>query len=72
MISRIIYDTCEENGISVEYPDEIGNDIDSIQYISTLVALEEKFNIRFPDYILEENIFSDLDKLINVIKGLLN
>lgn len=71
-ISRIIFETCEENGIDTDEPEKIGEDIDSVQYISTLVALEEKLHIRFPDYILEENIFSDMDKLKNVIKELLN
>lgn len=63
-----IYDICIENGINVEFPDRLKDEVDSLQYISVLVAMENKFGIMFPDRVLETNMFEDLDELVDVVE----
>lgn len=41
--------------------------MDSYQYMSALVGLEEEFCIEFPERYLGENIFDNVDRLGNII-----
>lgn len=64
-----VFDSC-----GIEWKnDEINIDsIDSFNYISTLVELENEFNIDFPEQFLVDNIFSSLEGLTNIIFDLIN
>lgn len=64
-----VFDSC-----GIEWKnDEINIDsIDSFIYISTLVELENEFNIDFPEQFLVDNIFSSLEGLTNIIFDLIN
>ena len=46
-----IVEIFEENGVDVENADSFNN-IESIQYISIIVDIEQKFDVSLPDYIL--------------------
>ena len=59
----------EENGIDITIPDNLEN-IDSIQYVTIIVEIEQFFNIILPDYFLVENILSDFQKLVNIVTDL--
>lgn len=60
----------EENGINTV--NEISlKDIDSLQYISILVSIEEELGIEFPDSVLTQNIMGDIDGLCELIVFLL-
>lgn len=65
-----IISVCEENGIDTENIELLKDSIDSLQYISVLVALEDKYQIMFPDYVLEKNIFEDIEELADIIEEL--
>ena len=45
-----IIEIFEENGIDAKNIDSF-NDIESIQYISIIVEIEQKFDISLPDYL---------------------
>lgn len=47
------------------------NDIDSIQVISIIVEIEEKFQIEIPDTYLSANIMKDFDRLVDMVEELL-
>lgn len=47
------------------------NDIDSIQVISIIVEIEEKFQIEIPDTYLSANIMEDFDRLVDMVEELL-
>lgn len=67
-ILQRIYEICAENGINVECPERLQEEVDSLQYISVLVAMEKYFGIMFPDHVLEKNMFENLDELVDVIE----
>ena len=48
------------------------NEMDSILYISTLVELENNFNIEFPEYVLQNNILESMEGLCNLIYDSVN
>lgn len=56
----------EENGINISDPDSLEN-IDSIQYVTIIVEIEQIFNITLPDYFLVNNALADFQKLINIV-----
>ena len=56
----------EENGINITDPDSLEN-IDSIQYVTIIVEIEQFFNITLPDYFLVDNALTDFQKLINIV-----
>ena len=45
--------------------------LDSIDYISAIVVLEDEFMIQFPDDLLSDNIFESPEKLCCIILGLI-
>lgn len=59
----------DENGIDISKLDDLES-IDSIQYITIVVEIEQFFNIILPDYFLAENIILDIRKLINIVTEL--
>lgn len=56
----------EENGVDAS---EVQNliDIDSIQYISIVVEIEQYFGVVLPDFVLVQNEFSDFDGFIGIV-----
>lgn len=62
---------CRNNGIDIEDEESL-KEIDSLAYISTIVELEEEFGIEFPDEVLTENIFTDINRLYNILQVLLD
>lgn len=56
----------DENGINITDPDSLEN-IDSIQYVTIIVEIEQFFNITLPDYFLVDNALADFQKLINIV-----
>ena len=59
----------EENGIDLEQKNPLA-EIDSLIYISTIVSLEEAFDIEFPDAFLMHNAFEDMERLFSMIDDL--
>lgn len=60
----------EENGVNITDPESLEN-IDSIQYVTIIVEIEQLFNITLPDYFLAENALVDFPKLVNIISNIL-
>ena len=69
-IRDIVKSIFEENGIDVEDKEMI-NSMDSLEYISILVSLEEKFDIEFPDSFMEQNMFENMIDVYVLISWLL-
>lgn len=69
-MKRIVCDTFEENGIDINDQDAVKH-IDSLAYISTLVSLEDKFKIEFPDSMLTKNIFENMNDFYLLLGWLL-
>ena len=60
----------EENGIEVLNDGTLDN-VDSISFISSIVSLEEEFNIEFPDeYLLIEKM-NNINNICLIIESLL-
>ncbi len=59
----------EENGVNITDATSLEN-IDSIQYITVIVEIEQFFNITLPDDYLVENELSDIQKLINIVTSI--
>lgn len=65
-----IQNCLEENGIEVLNDGTLDN-VDSISFISSIVSLEEKFNIEFPDeYLLIEKM-NNINNICLIIESLL-
>ena len=58
----------EENGIDPSDNQQL-IDIDSIQYISIIVEIEQCFGIILPDYLLSENKFIDFDGFAFIVQN---
>ncbi len=58
----------EENGIDPSDNQQL-MDIDSIQYISIIVEIEQCFGIVLPDYLLSENKFIDFDGFAFIVQN---
>lgn len=66
-----LLDVFAESGVILTYT---GEDIvlsdyieDSIQFMTILIQIEEKFCIEFPDEILQIDYFSSLNNLVDII-----
>lgn len=59
-MKQIVRHVFEENGIDIDDQDAVEN-MDSLEYIATLVSLEEKFEIEFPDSMLTKNMFENMN-----------
>ena len=65
-----IQNCLEENGIE-ELNDGTLDNVDSISFISSIVSLEEEFNIEFPDeYLLIEKM-NNINNICLIIESLL-
>ena len=65
-----IQNCLEENGIEVLNDGTLDN-VDSISFISSIVGLEEEFNIEFPDeYLLIEKM-NNINNICLIIESLL-
>ena len=65
-----IQNCLEENGIEVLNDGTLDN-VDSISFISSIVSLEEEFNIEFPDeYLLIEKM-NNINNICLIIESLL-
>lgn len=58
----------EENGIDPSDNQQLRY-IDSIQYISIIVEIEQCFGIVLPDYLLSENKFIDFDGFAFIVQN---
>ena len=56
----------EEIGVDITNQEAV-NQMDSVQYVSALVGLEDEFNIQFPDEILVRNIFQEIDEFYEML-----
>lgn len=59
----------DENGVNITDSANLEN-IDSIQYVTIIVEIEQFFNITLPDYFLVENALADFQKLINIVANI--
>lgn len=64
-----LYEILEGNGLEYEGEYLVG-EVDSLQYMSLMVDIEEEFDIEFPDAFLGENIFSNFERLCEIVWGL--
>ena len=62
-----IVEIFEENGVDVENADSFSN-IESIQYISIIVDIEQKFDVSLPDYILTRDDILNFDQFADIVK----
>lgn len=62
-----IVEIFEENGVDVENADSFNN-IESIQYISIIVDIEQKFDVPLPDYILTRDDILNFDQFADIVK----
>lgn len=60
----------EHNGIDINDKQSIDT-MDSLEYISILVGLEQEFDIEFPDSMLVRNMFEDMDGFYELLSFLL-
>lgn len=70
-IKEEILEILDDNGITY-MNDKIDSDIDSIQYISTMVSIEEKFEIEIPESYLVGQSLDDISHLVSLVQALLN
>ena len=62
-----IVEIFEENGVDAENADSFNN-IESIQYISIIVDIEQKFDVSLPDYILTRDDILNFDQFADIVK----
>ena len=65
-IKDTIIKILEENGIEID-DDGVLLYVDSLSFISTIVDIEQKFNIEFPDEFLEIGKFDTVEDLVKVV-----
>ena len=66
-----IQEIMDENG--VEYEDgKIITELESIQFVSVMIALEDSFNITFPDEMMTPDRFIYFEKLYETVCALMN
>lgn len=71
-IDEKIRECIESNGITINADGTLG-EYDSIMFVSTIVSLEEEFDIEIPDEYLLYDFFTSLEgieKMIDEIKGI--
>lgn len=61
----------EENGILI-LRNGIFDNIDSINFISTIISLESEFDIEIPDEYLLLSLFCDINSVICIISNILD
>ena len=69
MITNKVVEILEENGIEIDEKSEISA-LTSIQYISSLVAIEEYFDIQFSDEFLSMNYTPNIESFVTIIEEL--
>ena len=57
----------EQNGIVIEQNGNL-SDLDSLKLVSSIVDIEDKFNIEFPDELLLMDVFIDINPLCQIIQ----
>ena len=60
----------EENGVDTSDSQQL-REIDSVQYITIIVEIEQKFNIVLPDSYIEKNVAEDFDVFVDMIQEIL-
>ena len=55
-----------ENGLTYDN-DKLISDIDSIQYMSVLVSLEEEMDFEIPDEYLGQDILSSFQRIYDIV-----
>ena len=61
------------NDYSIDiYNEQQVSDIDSIEYISLIIEIEDSFDIEIPDEFLDGNIFFNIDMLKSLILNMIN
>lgn len=56
----------EENGVDVNDPNML-EQIDSLQYITIIVEVEQLLDIALPDFVISSNAFKDFDGFLNIV-----
>lgn len=59
-----------ENGLEYD-GDKLVGEIDSLQYMSLLVNLEEELDFEFPEEMLGQDLFSSFSRLDQIIREIL-
>ena len=57
----------EQNGIVIEQNGNL-SDLDSLKFVSSIVDIEDKFNIEFPDELLLMDVFIDINSVCQIIQ----
>lgn len=57
----------EQNGIAIEQNGNL-SDLDSLKLVSSIVDIEDKFNIEFPDELLLMDVFIDINSVCQIIQ----
>lgn len=70
-ITERILKCVEENGIIILEDGNFDN-LDSLTFISSVIALESEFDIEFPDEYLSTNIFSSLENVALIVNDIIN
>lgn len=70
-VKKRVMNCLEENGIEV-CKDGTFNELESVEFISMVVSLEEEFMIEFPDEYLLTYKLTNVNIICNVIMGLIN
>ena len=68
-VKEIVLTIFEENGVNPTDKQAL-IDVDSVQYISIIVEIEQTLDIVMPDYILSQNEFVDIESFIDLLKNL--
>lgn len=61
----------EENGVDAQDKDQL-MEMDSLQYMTIIVEIEQKYGIVFPDEYLERNMVEDFEEFVNAVVGLVD
>ena len=69
-IKAIVSEEFEKNGIDIDDRESLEH-MNSLEYISILVALEERFEIEFPDVVLTRNLFVNMEDFYQYLGWLL-
>ena len=69
-MKQIVSQTFDENGIDVNDQSAV-NSMDSLEYITILISLEEKFKIEFADSMLTRNMFENINDFYTLLGWML-
>ena len=70
-IKESINKMLEENGIELDEQGVLTN-VDSISFISTIVSIEQEFDIEFPDEYLLLSSLSSINDIVRVVETVIN